>query len=305
MSSEVQASFLHASEKESFQQEKPFSLALIGFGKRARAIRLNPELVFVRSTQKQKIPSFESFMSCISRDTVMSLEAENEKEKIDSFAILPPCLADEIYEDESMEALDVLWRFIQRIKALRSSSSKKQPSEDGDDEDDDDVGNKSPKAEVEDDEENIVEEVPSPSDEKASFYKILVFLWAVLKDHKSVTGTPITICNKRFTKKWEEQQHLAHLKQEETPRPPLSNPPSGNKGFGELTGQLELNNNLTARKLETARDKEDEDGLGMKRFKKLSKVHQNILKMFTLTDFHSDEDIESLEPAPGMLEMIA
>ena len=152
----------------------------------------------------------------------MSLEAENEKEKIDSFAILPPCLADEIYEDESMEALDVLWRFIQRIKALRPSSSKKQPSEDGDDEDDDDVGNKSPKAEVEDDEENIVEEVPSPSDEKASFYKILVFLWAVLKDHKSVTGTPITICNKRFTKKWEEQQHLAHLKQEETPRPPLS-----------------------------------------------------------------------------------
>ena len=212
MSSEVQASFLHASEKESFQQEKPFSLALVGFGNRARAVRLNPELIFVRSTQKQKIPTFDSFMMCISIDTVTSLEAGNEKEKIDSFAILPPCLADEIFEDDSMEAQDVLWCFIQRIKSLRPNSAKEKAPEDNEDEEDDDVGNKSPISGEEEDEDTTVEEIPSPSDEKESFYKILVFLWAVMKDHKSISGTPLTLCNKRFTKKWEEQQHLAHLK---------------------------------------------------------------------------------------------
>jgi len=40
MSTEVQASFLHASEKESFQQQKPYSLALMGFGQRAQAVRI-------------------------------------------------------------------------------------------------------------------------------------------------------------------------------------------------------------------------------------------------------------------------
>ena len=63
MTSEVQASFLHASEKEFFQQEKPYSLALMGFGKRAKAIRFNPDLAFTRSTQKQKTPK-RQFKAC-------------------------------------------------------------------------------------------------------------------------------------------------------------------------------------------------------------------------------------------------
>ena len=67
----------------------------------------------------------------------------------------------------------------------------------------------------------------------------------------------------------------------------------------------ELNNNLTARKLDTSRDKGEEDSSGKKRFKKLLKVHQNIIRMFTLTEFHCEEDVDTLEPPPGMLEMLA
>ena len=119
-------------------------------------------------------------------------------------------------------------------------------------------------------------------------------------------GTPVTVCNKKFTKNWEDQQHRAHIKSSSPSKQSVSISQNKQGSYSELTDQLEeLNNNLPARKLDTTRDKDDEDSSGLKRFKKLSKVHQNIIKMFTLTDYHCVDDVDSLEPAPGMLEMLA
>lgn len=305
MSTEVQASFLHASEKESFQQQKPYSLALMGFGQRAQAVRINPDLVFKTSAQNQKVPDYESFLDCTSLESTKSVTAGGTKQKIDTFAVLPPCLTEELYEEDSMEATEVLWRCIVRIKSLRSDSKETSEVYDVDEVDPEEIGNVSPSVN-DDDEEKARKKLAELEKEKASYYKILVFLWAVVQDHKCVPGSPIAICNKKFTKRWEEQQHCAHIKQNNKYSHPSSIAHHGPHGFKDLTGQLEeLNNNLTAKKLETSRDKEEEDGLGMKRFKKLSKVHKNILKIFTITDLHSAEHADELEPAPGMLEVLA
>ena len=298
-SNETQATFMHASEKETFQQQTPYSLALMGFGRRAHAVRLNPALIFSRSNQKQKVPDFDSFMNCSSKESLVNIDVGASEEKICNFAILPPLLSEELFDVDSLEAIDVLWSFIKKIKGQRNSVK----DDDSETDDPEHIGNASPCSDGNDD-DSPSEEILA--DEKASFHKILLFLWAVMKDHKSVPGTPVTVCNKKFTKDWEDQLHRAHIKSTSPVKSNVSTNQNQQRGYTELTDQLEeLNNNLTARKLDTTRDKDEEDSSGLKRFKKLSKVHQNIIRMFTITEFHCEEDIDDLEPAHGMLEMLA
>lgn len=170
-------------------------------------------------------------------------------------------------------------------------------------EDSEQIGNASPCC---DESEDVSLSTDDLDNEKASFYKMLLFLWAVMKDHKSVPGTPVTVCNKKFTKNWEDQQHQAYIKSPSPLKRKIATSQNQQRGYCELTDQLEeLHNNLTARKFDTTRDKEEEDSSGMKRFKKLSKVHQNIIRMFTITEYLSEEDVDDLVPASGMLEMLA
>ena len=142
-SSEVQATFMHVSEKESFQQQTSYSLALMGFGLRAQAVRLNPALIFSRSSQKQKVPDFNSFLNCTTKDSLLSLAAVASEEKLCNFAILPPILAEELFDFDGMGVVDILWKFIKRIKSLRSIGK-----DDGSDvvkvDDPEQIGNASP-----------------------------------------------------------------------------------------------------------------------------------------------------------------
>ena len=87
---EIQATFLHDKIRESFKSETTNYLALCGFGPRARAVKLNPHMIFGRSTQSQKIPDYRSFLECDNLDKISNLKAGSSKEKIETFTILPP-----------------------------------------------------------------------------------------------------------------------------------------------------------------------------------------------------------------------
>lgn len=70
---EIQATFFHSTEKESFQQEKPYNFGLIGFGCRANAVRLNPDLIFTHSSQQEKVPTFEKILACEDTKSILDL----------------------------------------------------------------------------------------------------------------------------------------------------------------------------------------------------------------------------------------
>ena len=53
---EIQATFLHDKIKEAFKSDATNYLALCGFGTKARAVKLNPHLMFGHSSQIQKVP---------------------------------------------------------------------------------------------------------------------------------------------------------------------------------------------------------------------------------------------------------
>ena len=75
---------------------------------------MNPHLTFSRSSQAQKVPDFKSFLECNNLDHVNNLKAGNKKEKIDTFAILPPNLTEELFETENHEANNLILKLIQK-----------------------------------------------------------------------------------------------------------------------------------------------------------------------------------------------
>lgn len=165
------------------------------------------------------------------------------EEKLSNFAILPPYLAEEIFEDDSLEAIYVLWQFIKKIKKLRSDSDEDSAVVEVDPEQ---LGNASPRR---DESEDGPQSATELADEKAAFHKILVS-GAVMQDHKSVPGTPVIVCHKKFTKNWEDEQHRAHIKSAITPQSSIPANQKQQQGYSELTDQLEeLHNNLMAKKL--------------------------------------------------------
>ena len=268
--------------------------------------------MFTTSTQKQKVPTFENFLNCNNIDEVTTIKGE-AKEKVESFAILPPILADEIYDEENMEASKILFKFISKIKNLRQPAVPETFETSSDTEFDPDMLGNVSVNDVDEDENGTAHQATQIyiEKEKASFYKIQLFLWCVMTDNKSIPGSPITVCNKQFTKRWEEEQHKNNIKQKQT-NLPQAFMPQQHQNSHEMSHLInvgnqigELTNVLNAKSLETLRDKDEEDNKGMKKFKKLSRIHQNVIKMFTLTEEHTAEDIESLEPAPGMLEIMA
>ena len=194
-------------------------------------------------------------------------------------------------------------KFIKKIKELREPNKKDENDDSltGIQLDLEDIGNATFDEEDEEKSEQGNEtKEPNWEFEEKAYHKPLTFLWAVLNDNKAIPGTPITICNKISTKKWEEAKHKEHIKLK--PEPIQQTTPQS-FGFENMTNELkELNNNLTASKLSPIKVKDDDDERdGYKKFKKLSKVSRNTITVFTLTEDQGPEDIPELTPAPGLL----
>ena len=90
---------------------------------------MNPQLIFCRSTQAKKVPDFKSFMESDNLEKINNLKTGSKKEKIETFAILPPCLTEELFENNNLEANNLLLKFIEKIKKL------KEPEEENEDDD--------------------------------------------------------------------------------------------------------------------------------------------------------------------------
>ena len=105
----LQATFNHTVKKTSFMQKDPDCLALTGFGARAMAVRLDPKEVFKHPQKKVAVPSFRDMLKCRTTDDISNLQVSAHKIHIDCYAILPPTLAEEIFDEENK-------KLIRRIK---------------------------------------------------------------------------------------------------------------------------------------------------------------------------------------------
>jgi len=118
---EVQVSFYHAVKKNKLLTKTHDRFALVGFGRRACAMKIDPKEMFKQSSKNKKIPSFNRIMKCDSTGDIESLIPTQVmvEEKLESHSILPPSLLDCLYEQESFHAADILLTFVNCIKKLK------------------------------------------------------------------------------------------------------------------------------------------------------------------------------------------
>jgi len=118
---DVQISFYHSTRKSELLKKTHERLALVGFGRRACAMKVDPKAMFRLSTKKQRVPAFNAIMNCTNMEDIDGLTASQTmvEEKLESHTILPPSLTDCLFDQESLNAKDLLFTFIQCIKQIK------------------------------------------------------------------------------------------------------------------------------------------------------------------------------------------
>ena len=142
---EIQATHHHDSVTSSVAQTKAYHYGLVGFGQQANAVRIDVEKHFIQSSTNVKIPAYDDLIDCTTKDEIIAVVGSDKKEKLDSYVVLPPVLASEIFEEEDWDAANIFLKFVKKIKKIRKVHD--QNVEDIEEElenvslDDDDIGN--------------------------------------------------------------------------------------------------------------------------------------------------------------------
>ena len=134
------------------------------------------------------------------------------------YAILPPILAEELFDEEDLSPKNILLKFIKRINSIGSNPTEEQapdvdaPAEDEipPDEDEESVIQVDSETEEhnqnsnEDDDDGTSEDNTSPHPQEAEFSKILRFLFNCITD-STMGGVGLKICNKPSTQTWSDK----------------------------------------------------------------------------------------------------
>jgi len=331
----VQTTFYHHAIRPSLLASNHEFVALAGFRRRACAMRIETSDMFSLSTKK-KFPSFNQLMSCTSLEDIMNLKQLQtfaEEEKLTAHAILPPFLLEILFSDDSMEAQDVLERFIISIHFLRKQREEiftvddcaKDPNIEMDDDemDEGEVANASTEASTSPMEatgptqpqEDSSEET-SPFDTEDRLYErrfgqILRFLWGVTHyGDKVVKPTRMCPCSKQSTESWTDEVHLKCLPSSAI-LPPLPIPQQGypaqdGQGLTNAATAIHKLSDIWGKKLDLE-EKEKEDREQKKKdkaFANLSEVQQNVLSLISATKNDTDDSVESLKPTEDMLKIL-
>jgi len=120
---EIQATFHHETRKTSLLSSKHDNLALLGFGPRACAVRIEPKEMF-KVWPNKRLPSFEAIMACSNSSDILELSNSQMKDSIlEAHAILPPSLTRVLFQLDSYNAEEVLLEFVRQIKLMKNPSS--------------------------------------------------------------------------------------------------------------------------------------------------------------------------------------
>jgi len=336
---EVQATFLHTVKKASLLATNHAHLALAGFGKRACAMRIDIKEMFKCSTSKKKFPSFNQIMGCTNVQDILDLRPNAtfaEEDKLEFNTILPPFLLEILFSDDSMEAEDVLERFvvaIQFFKTQRNAMLTESDLDEDNDMDEGEIANASPfeTAAIGTDETTGETDAESPPAAEAQpselepfddadrlyekrFGRVLRFLWSLVHHGDNVKPTRLSPCSRASTEKWLEEVHEKYLQGDGPPLPPFLPVPSpmqihpvqDGTGLNNAATAIHKLSDIWGRKIELE-EKEKEDREQKKKdkaFDNLSDVQQKVFMLITATSDSTDEDIDQMKPTEDMLKIL-
>lgn len=301
---ELQATFNHTIKKTSFIQENPDCLALTGFGARATTVRLDPKEIFKKIKSKVAVPTFVDMLQCQNVDEVRSLPMARNKVHLDSYAILPPTMSEELFDEENFDPAFIILKMINKIKLL---DAIQRPEKIDLTSDKDEV---EPEPDVEDggNAEETMENVEKHPLED-SFGRILNFLFYAMMKTKALEPTTLMVCTKSSTTTWCEQQHSLCLQrgEEKTEKrmQPLPQDIQGRQELVDLSHNFgQLTKAMTDKTLlDIQRDVEKTNGEG--KFRKLPPMMKNTIIMFTMVPEMSQDDLGEIKPTEFFLSILS
>ena len=111
----LQATFNHTVKKASFTQTNPDYLALTGFGERATAVKLDPKDIFKHPNKRKTVPDFKKMLKCRMVEDMKNLQASQNKVNVDSYAIFPPSLTGELFDEENMDPAIIILKVMNKL----------------------------------------------------------------------------------------------------------------------------------------------------------------------------------------------
>ena len=133
--SEVQATHYHTIRGSELTGNKEF-VCLMGGGMRAQAVQVDPTTRFKRSAAKKQLPTIKGFLNCKNPADVQNLTLcdGQVEDHVYYYAVLPPFLLHETFNEENLSAANILFKFICAIKAFELEaflSAEKTMAEEG------------------------------------------------------------------------------------------------------------------------------------------------------------------------------
>jgi len=274
-----------------------------------------------RLSSKKKVPSFEQIMDCESVEDIQKLTPSDTmlEEKLEAHAILSPFLTELLFSEDTVEAQEVLDRFIVGIRFLKS-----QHDYEGMDEGDlanADVADASPEETEKEitketgEKENVPHEETTFDDSERtyerSFGRVLQFLWSIVHEDTAVKPTKMSPCTKASTEKWLDKVHDTHFQKEVTlppfmPPTPTGTLPGHDLGLSSAATAIHKLSDIWGRKIDfDEKEKESKEKKKKEKgFEKLSSVQKKTLSLITATIDDSDENVDEMQPTEDMMTIL-
>ena len=311
----IQATFNHSIRKSSFTQPIPDFLALTGFGARATSVKMDPKEIFKHPKKQVNTPTFADLLKCKTVEDLKNLKVVQSKMTLDSYALLPPILAAELFDEEDWAPSNILLKLVRKINDLHPAKEPEVVELDQDDKSENETseptnesqdGSSEQKEDGKTSKKRTKEEHPL----EESFSRIMIFLYLATMNEAVVEGTKLMVCSKRSTEEWSEQQHMLCLQRKDRT--------SERQTTVQLQPNQQLNSNelvilsskfgaltqaMTDKTLFDMQEKAEKAG-GEGKFKKLPPMHRNTITLFTMVPEMTQEELLEIKPTETFISIL-
>ena len=323
MDGDIQATFNHTIRKTSFMDPNPSHFAMTGFGN--RAIKINTNELFKCTPATRRVPDFKQLLKCQTREKIMALPLGEDATNVDFYAILPPCLTQELFNKDNFSPTHILLKFISKINQMHATTTTTNDTPGDTSEDvttppdnaDDNNTDSSPtnvtqtqtttESSTNDTSttENEVDDV-TPHPMQPAFRRVLNFLFECIKSPRVIEAVPTQICNTPAAETWLDREHNTSLKQGNS-APTMTtinhDQPSNNLllQMGQLTAGM-VQRQLSA--IETTKLHSSSNTDSSSKYNNLPSIIKNIVALCTMEPGIHQADLDEIEPTDNLRSFI-
>ena len=101
---------------------------MISFGSRASAVKIKIPDLFKTTPKTKSVPTFTNLLKYTTKEDILQAPVTSTSISIDFYALLPPCLSEELFIDDNMVPCSIFLKFVRKINFLHSSNSNQIPN---------------------------------------------------------------------------------------------------------------------------------------------------------------------------------